>query len=150
MSIARSESIARARKFIREGVSASRWITAMRDQGISYRRTEMLADYREVLELEKKTGLARFVRKGYVPSDKAAELHAWDMSAEYMYTIRSTRVARPGEKPEVTYVNLMSDVPLTVEAIETEVWERSFGQSPPLPGEEREFMLETAIRRMPE
>ena len=150
MSLARAESIARARKYIREGVSASRWIASMKELGISYRRTEMLADYREVLELEKKTGLARFVRKGYVPADKAAELHAWEMSAEYMYTLRSTRIARPGAPPEITYVNLMSDVPLTVEAIETEAWERSFGQSPPAPGEEREFLLETAIRRVPE
>lgn len=150
MSLARAESIARARKLIREGVSASRWVADMKALGISYRRTEMLSDYREVLELEKKTGLARYVRKGYVPAEKSAELHAWEMSAEYMYTVRSTRIARPGDPPVVTYVNIMSDTPLTVEAIETQAWERSFGQSPPAPGEEREFLLETAIRRLPE
>lgn len=150
MSLARAESIARARKQIRKGVSASRWIADMKSLGISYRRTDMLSDYREVFELEQKKGLARYVRKGYVPSDKAAELHAWEMSAEYMYTVRSTRIARPGDEPITTYVNIMSDVPLTVEAIEQEAWERSFGQSPPAPGEERSFLLETAIRRVPE
>ncbi|MBA7621469.1 hypothetical protein ES703_28831 [subsurface metagenome] len=46
--------------------------------------------------------------------------------------------------------NIMSDVPLTVEQIEQEAWERAFEQSPPLPGEERQFMLYTAVRRVAE
>lgn len=149
MSLARAEGIARARKLIREGVSASRWVTDMKALGISYRKTTMLADYREVLNLEKKKGLARFVRKGYVPAVFMAHLDIWEMSYEYMYKVRSTNIKFPGAEPVITFVNIMSDVPLPVEVIEQEAWERSFDQSPPKPGEERQFMLETAIRKIP-
>ena len=78
-----------------------------------------------------------------------AHLKTWRMSSEYMYRVQYERTMYPGEPVEPKYVNLMSDVPLTREEIETQAWERSFEQSPPAAGEERQFILETAIRREP-
>ena len=150
MGIIRAETIARARKYIREGVSATRWIREMREKGLGYRHTDMYADYRNVLQLEKKKEVWRYVRKGYIPSERAAEIKAWAMSKEYMYKVRSERILRPGEKPEVTFVNIMQDVPRTIEEIEREAWERSFDQSPPEPAEERSFIVETFVHRAKE
>lgn len=150
MGIERAEVIARMRIAFREGVSASRFIGDMRVAGLSYRRTDMLADWREVNQLETKKGLARYVRKGFVPAERSAILETWALSREYMYHVRSEMTAFPGAPAVITWVNIMSDAPMTVEAIEQEAWERSFTQSPPKAAEERKFVLETAIHRATE
>lgn len=147
MGIVRAEVIARMSKAFREGVSAARFIGEMREAGLSYRRTDMLADWRDVNELVTKEGLARYVRKGYIPGEKAAEIHEWAMSKEYMYRVRSESRLYPGVEVVTRFVNIISDSPMTVEAIELEAWERSFEQSPALPTEERKFVVETAIHR---
>jgi hypothetical protein len=123
MSLIRAEVIARAREFIREGISASAWIKEMSAKGLSYRRTDMLADYREVFELEKKEGLARFIRKGYAPAEQTALLKEWALSQEYMYKVKTQSRLRPGEPITERFVNIMSDKPLTIEAIESQVVE---------------------------
>lgn len=150
MGIVRAEVIARMRGAFKVGVSASRFIGDMRVAGLSYRRSDMLADWREVNELATKEGLARYVRKGYVPAERSAELKAWALSKEYMYKVRSETVLYPGAPVVTRFVNIMSDAPMTVEAIEQEVWERSFTQSPTKAGEERKFVVETAIHRATE
>jgi len=150
MGVIRSEVVQRMRQAFAEGLSASRFIRDMRDIGLSYRRTDMLADWRDVGSITKKEGLARFIRKGYVPAANTAELRTWAMSREFMYKVQYRRTMYPGEVVEPQFVNLMSDVPLTVEEIEQQAWQRSFEQSPPVSGEEREFMLYSAIQRVPE
>lgn len=147
MSDTRAEVVQRMRKAIKAGLSASKFISEMRDIGLSYRRTVMLADWRDVGSIQKKEGLARYVRKGYVPSDRIAEIHAWSMSKEYMYKVRSESILRPGEKPVTRFVNIMSDRPLTIGEVEAEIWERSFTQSPPTEAEERKFIVDTVIHR---
>lgn len=150
MGIVRAETIARMRGAFRKGLSASRFITDMKAAGLSYRRTDMLADWRNINRLEKKEGLARYVRKGYVPAERSAEIEAWAMSKEYMYKVRSERILYPGAEPEVTFVNIMQDVPRPVEWLEREAWERSFKQSPTFPLEERKFIVYSAIHRAEE
>ena len=149
MGIVRAEVVARMRGAIAKGLSASRFIGAMRAEGLGYRKTDMLADWRDVGRFEKKKKLARFVRKGYIPSKYMAHISTWKMSAEFMYRVQYTRTMYPSQPVKPQFVNLMSDKPLTIEEIETEAWSRSFDQSPPRPGEERKFMVETAIRREP-
>lgn len=150
MVVERTGIEARIKSAISKGWSASKWIAEEKSVGMSYRRTDMLADWRDIGEYKKKEGLARYVRKGYVPSERAAEVHVWAMSKEYMYKVRCETVLRP-DLPVVTrFVNIMSDSPMTVGAIEREVWERSFTQSPPAAGEERKFVIETAIHRAEE
>ena len=121
MAVVRAEVIARMRKAFREGVSASRFIGDMRATGLSYRRTDMLADWRDVNELERKEGAARFIRKGYAPADKTAELRTWALSQEYMYKVKTWSRLTPGEPLTERFVNIMSDKPLTIEAVEAQV-----------------------------
>ncbi len=54
MSVIRAEVIAKMRGALREGLSASRFITSMRESGLGYRRTEMLEDVRSVNQLKAK------------------------------------------------------------------------------------------------
>ena len=147
MGVVRAEVVQRMRSAIKAGLSASKFISKMREAGLSYRRTDMLADWRDAGSIQKKEGLARYVRKGYVPSDRIAEIRAWSMSKEYMYKVRSESILRAGEKPVTRFVNIMSDRPMTIEEIEEEIWERSFTQSPPKAGEERKFIVDTVIHR---
>lgn len=149
MGVDRSISIHKMRAAIKAGLSFTRFYREAAGEPWRKRKTVMLADWRDVGQITKKKGLARFVRKGYVPAKYMAHVEAWAMSREYMYNVRCESILRPDVKPAIRFVNIMSDTPLTIEAIEREVWERSFTQSPPESGEERQFIVETAIRREP-
>lgn len=124
MSQVRSEVIARMRPAFRKGVSASTFIASMKAAGLSYRRTDMLADWRESNKIEKVEGLARFVRKGYVPSERVAELEIFAVSKEYMYKVKTESRLRPDAPIISRFVNILSDSPMTVEQIEQQVAER--------------------------
>lgn len=123
MDINRAESIARARKSIRKGVSASKWIANMRSKGLSYNKTEMLADYRNVLHLETKKDTLKYVRKDRYPTEKHIAAVTWAISKEYMYVVQVKTQSRPDE-PVLTHdINIQSDVPLTPGMIEQRVIE---------------------------
>ena len=124
MGIVRAESIARARKQIREGVSASRWITNMRDAGLSYRRADMLADYRNVLQIEQKTDLLKYVRKDRFPTEKTIAVVDWNISKEFMYVVKVKSVIKAGEPITERNINIMTDKPMTPAMIEAEVEQR--------------------------
>lgn len=119
----RGEVIARMRKAFKEGLSASRFITQMKGRGLSYRRADMLADWRDVGQLTKKEGAMRFIRKGYAPAERTVELKEWAMSREYMYQVKVQSRLRPKEPVVSRFVNIMSDAPLTIEAVEAQVVE---------------------------
>jgi len=130
MGIERAEVIARMAGAIAEGMSASKFISQMREVGLGYRRTDMLADWRSVGEIEKKEGALRFVRKDRYPTEKTLAAVQWELSQEYMYKVKVQSVIRVGEPITERFVNIMSDVPMTPEMIEEEVeqqwgeWER--------------------------
>ena len=124
MGIIRAETIARMRGAFREGLSASRFITDMKAVGLSYRRTDMLADWRSVNELETKKGLIQYVRKDRLPTEKSIAQVDWNISREYMYVVKVKSVLRPGEPITERKVNIMSDVPLTPARVEIQVMEQ--------------------------
>lgn len=127
MGIERAETIARMRGAFREGVSASQFITQMREVGLAYRRSDMLADWRSVNKLEIKEGTIRYVRKDRYPTEKTITAVEWEMSKEYMYKIQVHSVVRVGEPITERFVNIMSDVPLTPAMAEAEV-EKQWGE----------------------
>lgn len=124
MGIVRAEIIGRMRAAFREGVSASRFIKDMSAIGLRYRRTDMLADWRSVNELERKEGVLRYVRKDRYPTEKSIAGVTWEMSKEFMYKVKVQSVIKPGEPITERFVNIMSDVPMTPLMIEAEVEER--------------------------
>ncbi len=131
MGIARAETIARMRKAFRDGLSASGFFSQEREaERPLYRRTDMLSDWRTVNELEKKEGAIRFVRKDRYPTEKTIAAVEWDISKEYMYKVKVLSVIKAGQPIQERFVNIMSDVPMTPDMIETQVleewqaWER--------------------------
>lgn len=147
MGIRRAELIAKMRIAFKAGLSASRFISEQRAIAPVYRRSDMLRDWANINQLVQKEGRARYIRKGYVPAENTAQIKAWAMSKEWMYKVRSVQVLKVGDVPVVTFINIMSDKPLTIREVELEAYERSFKQSPTVSGEERKFSVESVIHR---
>ena len=123
MGIVRAETIARMRKAFKQGLSASRFIADMREVGLSYRRTDMLADWRSVGNIELKAELLRFVRKDRYPTDRIIATSTWNLSKEFMYVVRVKTQLRPDEPVKEHNVNIQSDAPMTPAMIEARVIE---------------------------
>lgn len=148
MSIIRAETIARMRGAFRKGLSASRFISDMRAIGLSYRRTDMLADWGSVNELEKKEGLLRYVRKDRYPAEKSMAAVSWTISKEYMYKVKVESVIRIGEPITERFVNIVTDVPMTPEMLEAEIEER-WGEWEKYEGEQiTKLQVWSAVRRV--
>jgi len=124
MGIVRAETIQRMGKAIKAGLSASKFIKDMQAIGLSYRRTDMLADYRSVGEIEKKEGVLRYVRKDRYPTTATMASVTWETSQEFMYKVKVQSVIRAGEPITERFVNIMSDVPMTPAMVEAEVTEQ--------------------------
>lgn len=121
MGIKRSRVIALMRGAFRRGQSGSSFIWDMKQRGISYRRTDMLADWRTVNELEKKKGLMRFIRKDYYPAEPAMAEVEWMLSKEYMYKVKVQSRLSPDVPIADRFVNIMSDEPMTAAMVEQAV-----------------------------
>lgn len=124
MGVKRAAVIGLMRGAFRRGQSAGSFIRAMRAKGLTYRRTDMLSDWRSVNELERKAGAMRFVRRDYYPTEKAMAEVEWSLSQEYMYKVKVESRLRPGEPVTERFVNIMSDTPLTPSMVEQTVTEK--------------------------
>ncbi len=124
MGIKRANVIGLMRKAYRRGESASTFLWSMRERGLSYRRTDMLSDWRSVNEIEKKTGLMRFIRKDYYPAKIAMAEVEWMLSKEYMYKVKVLSRLRPELPTTERFVNIMSDTPMTAAMVEQAVTEK--------------------------
>lgn len=125
MGVKRAAVIGLMRGAFRRGQSAGSFMRAMRAKGLTYRRTDMLADWRSVNELERKAGAMRFVRRDYYPTEKTMAAVEWGLSQEYMYKVKVESRIRPDVPVTERFVNIMSDTPLTpimVEQAVTEKW----------------------------
>ena len=120
----RSEVIARMRVASREGLSANRFITDMRAADMSYRRTDMLADWRSINELERKADAFKYVRKDYYPTAKSMAQVEWQLSQEFMYKVKVSSRAAPGKPLTDRFVNIMSDIPMTPDQVSEAVIEK--------------------------
>jgi len=118
MGIDRATVIGKIRIAFREGMSASTFINEMKEIGLSYRRTDMLADFRSVNELESKADLFKYVRKDYYPTEKTIAQVGWELSREYLYKVKVSSRISPGEPLTERFVNIMSDIPMTPGMVE--------------------------------
>lgn len=144
----RAEVVLRMKSALTEGLSANAFIARMREAGTAYRRTTMLADWRTVGDIEKKTGLLRYVRKDRIPTVEIAQAVGWKLSREYMFKLKvQTRLA-PGEPIVERFVNIVHDRAMTPREMESEVI-KQWGRWYP---ERREEIIavipETAVRRL--
>lgn len=124
MGVKRAAVIGLMRGSFRRGQSASSFLQDMRVKGLSYRRTDMLADWRSVNELEAKKGLMQYVRKGYFPTQKTIAQVEWAISEEYMYVVRVKSRLSPGVPVTERMVNIVSDHPMTPDMVTQAVVEK--------------------------
>jgi len=125
MSIIRMEVRQLMKAAIKRKQSASSFIWEMRQKGLGYRRTVMLADWRTAGDIEVKTGLAQYVRKDRYPS--AASLVVFETTKtmpEFMYQVKVKSIIHPDEPIDKQYVNLFSDVPMTPDMVEQAIIEK--------------------------
>lgn len=121
MAIDRAIAIVKMRGAFRTGLSAAAFIRQMKDEGLSYRRTDMLSDWRSVNELETKAEAFKYVRKDYYPTEKSIAQVEWELSKEFMYKVRVESRLRPDQPISSRFVNIMSDTPMTPRMVEQAV-----------------------------
>jgi len=139
--------VALMRDAFRKGQSASSFIRKMQTQELSYRRADMLSDWRTINEIERKEGMLRYVRKDYYPAEPSIAAIEWDLSQEYMYKVKTKSRLRPDEPVIDRYVSIMSDVPLTPREVEQQIWSR-WGEWEKYEGERlEELTVWSAYRR---
>ena len=121
-SLRRPAALLRMPKAIKGGLTATSFINKLRGLGLSYRKTTMLSDWRSASNVEAKKDTLKYVRKDRMPTSKSMADVEWDLSKEYMYKVNTWSRIKPDEPLTERYVNLMSDVPMSVAGIEQEVW----------------------------
>ncbi len=144
----RSEVILRAKIAFTEGISASTFITQMRGLGLSYRRTDMLSDFRSVNELERKADAFKFVRKDYYPTTRSMAQVDWNTAHEFMYKLKVQARTEPGLPITERFINISSDIPLTRGMVEEKAWEMIGEQSPDKRRQVERIVGWTAMQRV--
>lgn len=124
MAIQRATVIGLMRGAFRRGQSASAFLRDMKAKGFKLRRTDALADWRSVNELERKKGAMRAVRRDYFPATKAIAQVEWEMSDEWMFKVKVQSRVSPGEPITERFVNILSDHPMTPAMVEQAVTEK--------------------------
>lgn len=144
----RSHVLQLMRGAFRRGQSATSFIWDMRERGLSYRRTDMLSDWRSVNELEAKKELLRYVRKDYYPTERSIAQVDFKLSHEYMYKARVQSRLTPDEPLKERFVNIMADTPLTPTQVEELAWKMVKEQSPKEVSKIEQITPWTAVHRI--
>lgn len=125
MSIARMKVRQLMKAAIKRGQSARSFIWEMRQKGMGYRHTVMLADWRTAGQIEAKKDVARFIRKDRYPTTESIVVFETTKTLpEFMYTIKVKSVIHPDKPVDQQYVNIFSDVPMTPAMVEQAVTEK--------------------------
>ena len=124
MGIDRATVIGLMRGAFRRGQSANSFLRDMKAEGFKLRRTDALADWRSINELETKKDLMQYVRKDYYPSKAVTAQVSWDLTQEYMYVVKVKSRREPGVPVTERNVNITSDIPMTPRMVEQAVVEK--------------------------
>ena len=117
-------------KAFKSGASASSFINQLRLKGLTYRRTNMLKDWRTVNEIEAKKDAIKYVRKDRTPSARFMADVEWSYDKEYIYKANTWSRIHPDDPLTERMVTLTSDIPLTPSEVEEQIatkwsaWER--------------------------
>jgi len=120
---------------IKSGFSATGFLEYLKKQGLGYRRTIFLADWRSALGVSQVEGLLRFVRRDRLPTARIIADVEWATTQEYMFKVKVWSQTRPGEPLTERFVNIMSDRNMTPVEIEQQVfsqwgeWEKYAAES---------------------
>jgi len=147
MPTPRYQVIAKMRGAFRRGISGSKFIADMKAKGLSYRRTDMLSDWRTINELETKKDAFQYVRKDYYAAKTAMAQVAWKLPKEYMYVFKVKSRITPDAPITERMVNVPTDRPITRREAEGLAWEMIRKQSPKRIGEVESVIGWSAMQR---
>jgi len=120
----RSTSLLLMPDAILRGLTPTAFIRELTSLGLSYRRTTMLSDWRNVSGTEARKDVIKYVRKDRLLSARSMAEVDWDMRHKYMYQFSVWMEGEPLGKKAKIGVNIMSDEPLTPKQAEGVFWER--------------------------
>lgn len=106
---------------ISRGLSVTGFIKELKLQGLSYRKTLMLSDWRNVSGTETRKDRFKYVRRDRRPAMQDLADVDWDMSQDYMYKARAWTREVEGEELQERFVNIMSDRPMSPKEVEEEI-----------------------------
>jgi len=130
----RPTAIMKMPQAIAQGMSASKFLSSLKLQGLGYRRQTFLADWRSVSGIEARKDVFKNVRKDRRPSMKSLADVEWEMNQEYMFKVKAKFRTGPDEPLQERFVNIPSDQPMTPDEVEAAVfdrwsdWERYVGE----------------------
>lgn len=108
-------------KAFKSGLSASSFINLLRHKGLTYRRSNMLIDWRTVNEIEAKKDVLKYVRKDRLPSVQSMANVEWKYNKEYVYKAKTWARIHPEAAMTEQMVTFQSDVPLTPREVEEQI-----------------------------
>lgn len=130
LGLRRAVAIKLIPKAFASGQSATSFINMLRLKGLSYRRTNMFADWRTVNNIEAKKDALKYIRKDRLPSVKTMADVEWAYDKEYIYKAKTWSRIHPDEPLTERQVTLTSDKILTSRELEEQIatkwsaWER--------------------------
>jgi len=105
------------RSGVSKGLSASATIRSLRHAGLTYRRSDMLRDYREWAQVPAKANVIRYVRRDYRPSQAMYVATTGKQTATYRYQVTGN-IYNPVSRDTVKFTtNVVSDRQLTPQEI---------------------------------
>jgi hypothetical protein len=96
--------------FAKKGISANLAYKALQEQGIGYRRTDFLVDYRAATGALKKADVLKYVPKKYIPTEAHVEERAWLMKRKYSIVFEVKGISISNNEPLSRYVTVSTDV----------------------------------------
>lgn len=136
-------------KAFKGGLSASSFINQLRIKGLTYRRTEMLKDWRTVNEIVAKEDAIKYIRKDRLPTPQETAEVEWRFSKEYFYKANTWSRIHPDEPLTEHTVGIISDKPLTPREVEEQIATKWSGYERYIPEKLERVQVTTAYRRMP-
>lgn len=124
MAVERADVLRRIAGAYKAGMSAAEFIRQMRDLGLGYRTSDMYADWYAQTGVFALDGVLQYINKDFYPTTKSIADVEWDLSQEYMYKVRVQSQLSPDSPITERFVNILSDVALTIGQIEEAVVEK--------------------------
>jgi len=145
----RPAAILKLPEAIARGLTPSAFIRELKDLGLSYRNTVMLADWASAAGIEAKKDVIKYVRKDYVPSMRTVADVTYNLSQEYMYKLKVFSRTSPDEPIKEEFINIMQDTLLRPAEVERLAWELIKEQSPKTVENVERISLAQIFHRIP-
>lgn len=130
MSIKRAVAIPLMREAVDKKQSRSSFLRELKLKGLSYRKTDMLADWRNIANIDAKKDLFKFVRKTYKPSQAVVAKTNWEFKERYTSFVKVLSQITPDEPLVESFVAVRYDDLVSPEEVERLAWEMIQEQSP--------------------